>query len=309
MPVRSIKNQYVGVNAHLHSDWQAEGGWSGFHALYMGQLLLNHQTRLFENGYVADLEQSLQIRRVGESSSLPKADMLVYDTQPFTSATRLHGQTIPLTEAMPDDTAAVRYRAVVIYELDRKTLERGVPVAWIELLSPSNKGSTRDAHVYTAKRRDLLDSGLVFVEIDYLNETPPTLQIISAEQPYRALIIDPRPRFVEGVLHFEVFAVDDPLPTLRVPLNRGDVLELDCHAPYQTVYERALYGLQHVDYTQYPLNFDRYTPADQARVANRMVAVLEAARGGLDLESGPFPAKTLSLDDARAHIELLTHEV
>lgn len=33
--VRSIKNQYLGINAHLHSLWQAEGDWDEFHASHI----------------------------------------------------------------------------------------------------------------------------------------------------------------------------------------------------------------------------------------------------------------------------------
>ncbi|MEZ4869054.1 MAG: hypothetical protein R3C14_47470 [Caldilineaceae bacterium] len=57
-----------------------------------------------------------------------------------------------------------------------------------------------------------------------------------------------------------------------------------------------------VDYSQLPLHFDRYSPADQARIANRMAAVLQAARDGVDLESGPLPAGALSLAEALAAI-------
>jgi len=33
--VRSIKNQYIGINAHLHSLWQSEGGWDEFHIEFL----------------------------------------------------------------------------------------------------------------------------------------------------------------------------------------------------------------------------------------------------------------------------------
>jgi hypothetical protein len=53
------------------------------------------------------------------------------------------------------------------------------------------------------------------------------------------------------------------------------------------------------------LNFDRYSEADQTRIAARMVAVLEAINNGLDLETAPFSVKNVTLPDALAQIEAL----
>ena len=37
-PMRSVRNQYLGINAHLHSYWQAVRGWNNFHNPYIVQL-------------------------------------------------------------------------------------------------------------------------------------------------------------------------------------------------------------------------------------------------------------------------------
>ena len=63
------------------------------------------------------------------------------------------------------------YSAIGIYE---RPSASGEPVAWIDLLSPSNKGGSLDARTYRDKRRPLLLNGVVLVELDYLHETPPT---------------------------------------------------------------------------------------------------------------------------------------
>ena len=58
-------------------------------------------------------------------------------------------------------------------------------------------------------------------------------------------------------------------------------------------------GGQRVDYAQLPLNFDRYRPDDQARIANRMLAVLKAAQDGIGLEvSAPLPVEAIPLESA-----------
>ena len=53
-----------------------------------------------------------------------------------------------------------------------------------------------------------------------------------------------------------------------------------------------------LDYSQLPLNFDRYREADQARIVSRMLAVIEAAQAGRDLEQPPQPVEPLPLDEA-----------
>ena len=37
--VNSKRNQYRGINAHLHSFWQAKGGWDSFHSNHMTDLM------------------------------------------------------------------------------------------------------------------------------------------------------------------------------------------------------------------------------------------------------------------------------
>ena len=77
--VRSIKNQYLGINAHLQSAFQAQGGWDSFHTLHIGQLASAMQSQLRALGYTAAIEESLQIRRIGESDRYPVSDVLIAD--------------------------------------------------------------------------------------------------------------------------------------------------------------------------------------------------------------------------------------
>jgi hypothetical protein len=64
--VRSEHNSYRGVNAHLHSLWQARGGWHEFHSLYLANLYTQIKPRLLEMGYTAALESSVQVRRLDD---------------------------------------------------------------------------------------------------------------------------------------------------------------------------------------------------------------------------------------------------
>ncbi len=148
------------------------------------------------------------------------------------------------------------------------------------------------------------------MELDYLHESGATFgplgryripqrQAADAHaHPYRIAVIDPRPNFDEGKAYIAEFDVDEAIPMLTIPLNDNDQLRFDFDAPYQKTYTETLYGLELVDYRKLPLHFDRYSPADQARIANRMIAVLWALEQGEDLETGPFAVTELSLTEA-----------
>ncbi|MFN8490329.1 MAG: DUF4058 family protein [Caldilineaceae bacterium] len=328
-PVRSLKNQYVGINAHLHSYWQAKGDWSEFHASYIIDLSRTLKVQLLPLGYIAGIEQSLQIRRLDEPDSKPESDLTIYDPDPVRPFIAPKSQVSPgydlvlaLPEVLVDEEDTAEFRAIAIYEANPGE-ERGQPVAWIELLSPSNKPGGRYARDYRLKRQKLLDSAIVFVEIDYLHESPPTFERIPnyrvkkrdrqannpKAHPYRILVIDPRPMVHEGKLYGYHFDVDQPLPIVTIPLNDKDKLEFDFGISYHRTVREELFGFEFVDYAQIPLNFDLYSKEDQARITARMLAVLQAADRGIDLETGPFPVQEIALDTALAQLEARKREM
>lgn len=135
------------------------------------------------------------------------------------------------------------------------------------------------------------EKGLVFVEIDYLHETPPTFPRLAnyarkqpGSLPYRIAVLDLHPDFKTGPADIHEFDVDAPIPAVPIPLNAGDVLQFDFGMPYQKVFEESFYG-DDVDYAELPLNFDRYSDSDKLRILNRMLTVIEVA----DLEKAPLP--------------------
>jgi hypothetical protein len=316
-PVRSVRNQYLGVNAHLHSTLQGEGGWGNFHTRHIVHLAdwLNRQVRSL--GYIAVVEDSLQIRRADEPSRRPKSDITIFDLQPLRTGDPQAGATqgsvgllLPLAAALDmPELSEKPYRAVAIYEQAGPAQQTREPVAWIEVLSPSNKRIGDDAEAYLRKRRDLLDSGIVFVEVDYLHETPPTFAFLpdystmpqEPARPYRVVVCEPRPRHEDGWVRLVEFGVDELIPTIEIPLNGADLLPCAFAQVYRTTFETGFLG-DLVDYATLPVNFDHYSPTDQARIANRMLAVLAAAQSGADLEAGPLPVATLSLDEAMGQL-------
>jgi hypothetical protein len=316
-PVRSIRNQYLGINAHLHSFWQATATWNRFHNAQITHLMETLRADLLPLGYVAEIEESLQIRRVGHDvPTRPRGDVVIYDPDPARAARSATSTSATLTVAdlLTDEETDHPYFAVTLHPLG-PDLTPGEAVAWIELLSPTNKGNSQDAATYIGKRRALLDSGLVFVEIDYLHETPPTfprlLDYSNAEereygaQPYRIVVLDPRPDLRVGPASIDEFAVDEPIPTVAIPLNGGERITFDFGRPYRRMFEQGSYGYN-LDYSIRPLRFDRYSAADQRRIALRMLATVEAARAGLNIEEGPFPTSDLTLKEALARLAALT---
>jgi uncharacterized protein DUF4058 len=322
-PVRSIKNQYHGINAHLHSFWQAKGGWDAFHANHITYLTAALTARLLPMGYIAENQQSLQIRRYGEPAGKPKSDVTIYDTQTsrLAAAQTMPAQqtTVKISDLMTLEDEIDDYRAVGIYEFAPGQSDLGEPVAWIELLSPSSKPGGQDGDYYQHKQYKLLKSGIVFVELDYLHESSPTFDRVppyiasqksaasNRSHAYRIVVIDPRPVFFDGLGYRREFDVDMVIPQkVDIPLNAGDVLTFDFNAPYQRTFEEHFYGWEQIDYSQLPLNFDRYSPDDQSRIAARMLAVLKAARDGVDLEANaPLPVAEVQLDDALAQINMM----
>ncbi len=320
MPVQSAKNQYLGINAHLHSFWQGMGKWNRFHNYYVSQLMGALKAQLLPMGYTAELEESLQIRRLGDDRPRrPKADVMIRDLEPHRSSQSAPSpgngmQMLTVAELLEEVDTEHPYSAIVISER-LSDFKPGEAVAWIELLSPSNKGDGSDANAYIGKRWVLLEQGVVFVELDYLHETPPTFHKLgdysrdeSNSHPYRIVVLDPRPDFRNGPTSINEFDVDNPIPSVTIPLNAGDYVAFDFGKVYQKTFIDGLYGYD-MNYAELPMRFDRYSKEDQTRIAARTLAVLEAACNGVDLETGPFPVKSVELETALAQLEVLKNQI
>jgi hypothetical protein len=323
MKVHAVSNQYRGINAHLHSYWQAEGGWNEFHTNHIADLTRLMRALLYPMGYTAHTEQSLQIRRAGSDSiRSPRADVLIVDDDDlrvYRPPKAVMADTQELVAPLPvalglSDVEMEYHKAVVIYRLQSDV--RGEPVAWVELVSPTNKPGGADWRDYRQKREALLQGGIVFVEMDYLHEGLPTLDMVAnyrtrgaahppqpGSHPYRIAVIDPHPAFQDGEARVRQFDVDDALPIVSIPLSGEDVLKFDFGTAYTKTFREMLYGNE-VDYGQLPPHFERYSESDQARIVCRMLAVLMAVRDGLDLETAaPLPVEPLPLETALQQFE------
>ncbi|NDJ53556.1 MAG: DUF4058 family protein [Chloroflexi bacterium] len=293
-----VKNQFLGVNPLLHSRLQMEGGWDNFHINHISDLTRFLQRDLRELGYLAQAEQSLQIRRREGPARLPESDVMIYDPVQR-SPSLIHSSgglaiSVPeLLELTEEDLAT--YRAVGIYQKTPGDA-RGDAVAWLELLSPANKPGGRHFSPYRDKRTALLQAGLVFVELDYLHHQSPTVAVPTypeqaGSSAYRILVIDPRPDWLQAAGRVYPIHVDEALPTVPIPLNDGDQLDFDFDKPYQQTYEALFFG-DEVDYSELPPGWDDYSPVDQARILSRLLVVRDGKTGR------PGPIDRLPLQEA-----------
>lgn len=308
MAIRSRKNQYKGINAHLHSYLQNEaGGWEVFHGVHITHLA-EAIDAILPDGYLVEPEKSLQIRAAhpdtGEALSdvwKPRPDLTVYDLQSAarqTSASQSATHpvlTLPAVESIDlDEQGYLRSLAIMQMESDGQI---GEPITWIELLSPTNKPPYSGARQYREKRNATIRHGIALVEMDYLHETRSPIMRLPVypddEQsyPYSITVTNPRPSLTEGVMDVYGFHVDDSLPEILIPLSNTDGISLDL----SSVYERSFSSLgafsYRVDYEQPPINLEHYSEADQARIQRRMVAIAEAVQRGDDLNNAPFPVQ------------------
>ena len=299
-PIITRKNLYRGVNPHLQGMLLQKTGmptfWPSFHALHIAHMadFLNEQ--LPEN-YEALPEQSLQLviddldTDEPPRTRKPIPDVALYGTALETAPTKTKRRAASTWETALQNTLDPEEdfaRAVIIRHLDEDS-RIGQIVARIELISPTNKPGNSGYHLYQKARIDTLYTGTPLIEVDYIHEFPatvPTYPLYPDEansHPYNIFVSDPRPDVEQGRVRAYGFDVDEPLPIVKLPLADDDTLDFDFNAVYQFTYQRTRRS-KGVDYRQPPLRMETYSPADQARILQRMAAVAEAAAQSIDLE-------------------------
>jgi hypothetical protein len=288
MAVRSDKNEYRGVNAHLHSYFQNRGGWEGFHHKHVGDIGEVISAAL-PDGYIVDTERSIQIRETlpenGERVVHIKPDVVVFHEsdpsqrtfapEPGSATPTLTQPTIETVEIDEDDY----YPGLVVYRVGTGEEDLGRPIMRLELLSPKNKRGY-GLRQYREKRAETLRAGLSLVEIDYLHETPSPIQSLprypgeESSFAYNITVSDPRPSLLEGLTATYGFSVDEPIPKITLALEDDDKCLVDFDDAYHLTYSRINAYRQRVDYEKLPENFESYSEADQDRIRARMTDVL-----------------------------------
>jgi len=305
----STVNQYLGINAHFQSlalSYGNGGLWREFHRSHITDLTRALNLELEPRGYIAHQEDSLQIGFFPDDYK-PESDVLTRDVarqvRPPEGA-RASASVIALPAEMLLDTDETRIKApaaIKIYRIEDD--EAGLPVTWIELLSPSNK-TGQGSESYRAKRDAILQLGIVFVEVDYLHGISTSLRTIldyhtpgrksepaSDAYPYHIWMIDPRlPRHDEASAALASFKVDDPIPQFDIPLSGQERVRFDFNVVYHQTFRLQPGFGRRVDYSKPPVDaLTDYNVRDQFAIAVRMLTVQALAGEGSDLRAGPFP--------------------
>ena len=306
------RNQYLGINAHTNS-WilDREGEWGSFHARHIVDIAQKLDEVLPE-GYEARPERSLQVEIVhfqsGEMSEsdlpqrerlYPQPDVSIYQigaTQG--SVSEQSKASTPTLIAPLLDTLDIQdeeeLTAIVIYKVDGSG-DVGKPVTRIELLSPTNKRPGKGYEQYRLKRNAALASQIPLIEIDYVHERRPIVDLLAGypsvpnTHPYHVIVTDPHPSLRDGITSIYSFDVDAPIPTFGIPLDHGAV-SLDLNTVYHTTFKTTRTLQRVADYSQTPVQLGKYSPEDQRRIQQRMAMVAALEHTGHDLNSeGPFP--------------------
>jgi len=308
MPLQSLVNQYFGINAHLQSYYQARGGWPAFHDNHITHLqeMLGNELRSF--GYLVDNATSLQVREI-ERYDKPYTELTDVAIREFRSpqdnpavseaiARNGNGVVVLSIPASVGLSEKKLQRALAIREVDPNDGRLGRTVAWIEVLSPSNKPGGQDWEDYAGKRLSILKAGIVLIELDYLHKQPPIVnglphyranirQKIAADedaQPYNIVVTDPRPTVYAGTTTVYTFGVDQAVPKVTIPLSNSFTYPFDFGAAYNRTFGLDAHALL-VDYEQLPEEFSTYNERDRLVIEKRMQAVVQHAD---ELDHGPF---------------------
>jgi hypothetical protein len=199
-------------------------------------------------------------------------------------------------------------RAVVLY---KRTADDDQAITRIEVLSPGNIESRVEAAAYDKKRTETLTAGINLIEVHYLHRSPPptglrayipnyavdkreerqsgaTAYFISMTEPLGIEELDDAPGTYTVPLNIKVypFGVEDPIPTIAVPLAEDDSpVHLAMQAMYDTHFFEQRWGIG-VYYDQTPEHVDSYSQTDQLLINARSLTVVAAYRRGVNLETG-----------------------
>lgn len=259
-------NPYPGINAHLNSTLQADGGWESFHAAHIVHLsdALNDW---LPAGYYAQPETSLQISGyITPDKAVPPSRM-----KPDVTICQSGGGAGESSEARAAPTLVLPLSTVYDTEKTLSSVviseaETDQPVTQIELLLPANKAGGSYYRQYMEKRTQVLQTDLHLVEIDYLHRQAP---LLSAIPDYTACTDEAAPYMIlvssrqRGQVAVYSIGVLDALPTIALPLAASDTVATDFGAVYNTTFARLPRYHTRLDYPNDPAG---YCAADQAEI-------------------------------------------
>jgi len=235
-----MPSPFPGMDPYLEGNW-----WTSFHAFYAPEIA-RQLNRLLRPKYIASPER--------EYTAGALDDILISPTDciPDVTIRKSRGRA-KLESNGTVITAPVRLRTQLatkephFHVLIRDTAKRRLVTA-IELLSPTNKRSGRK--FYLRKRRQFMHSSVHLLEID-LHHQGKRMPMLDPYPPGAYFVLLNRTRRRSWTEVWPI-RIDEPLPTVPVPLLGGDAdVPLDLQQAFTEVYDAGGFDLA-VDYRKPP---------------------------------------------------------
>ena len=249
-----MPNPFPGMDPYLEGPM-----WSTVHSNLIEQMAWQLSPKLRPKYRVMTNQRVVLTRPDPIELSPPQLrlpDVGVFESGQSGSASESDVLVAPLTfqAVMPE---AVSQTYIEIQTVDSQTL-----VTAIELLSPTNKrGDGLDA--FRKKRQEILAGPAHYLEIDLLRigERFPSSNVLPSVSYFAFLSrANKRPRIEAWPI-----ALDHPLPTVPIPLLRGDLdVSLDLQAAWDAIYEHYGYdnAANHLGLPVVPLSVEQQSWAD-----------------------------------------------
>lgn len=280
------QNLFVGLNPHLLSLFQTSGmedmtsTFPSFHGDHITHIkdFLNRQ---LPRTYLAVSESSLQIKaRTSDynpfmKDSLPRPDVAIYQQRAGSGGALAEMASPPTLHLELELDELQEMMGIGIYEI--KAGEHriyGKPLVRLELLSPANMLGESYGAAYQQNRTKTLLGGTPLIEIDYLHEylSPiigvPDYPVDEGAKPFYIAVSNPKQKGVDVYL----FGINEPIPTVPIPLLDDEVLNFDFGEPFIYTWETSRFGT-FVDYSIEPLRMENYSPADQVIIRAHLATI------------------------------------
>ena len=233
-----FKNPFAGINPFYHEMLLVQNRWVSFHNVFWVECFKILSTKLRGSGYKVELEDTLHIHPIGQGMIRYRPDLYISTKKIITYPPQAQytNAVVAVTDILDIDDEDESPLAIVIHR------DEGEPVAWIELLSPTNKLPNHAYYQYVGKRKVVLSMGIVFIELDFIHTQPPTFRYPDYSkrendaQPFHTTVIIPNPTLENGVAHVGHFGVMNKIPMLTIPLLGDETLEMDLDAIYQQLF-------------------------------------------------------------------------
>lgn len=246
-----MPSPFPGMNPYL----ERAAVWPDFHNAYLTHLREALTNRVGPSYFVA-IQERVYLHESDEDRILIGSPDVGVAREPKADASKRKGGAAVATAEAPAKVTIPSLRKRKVPYLEVADADGTAVVAVIELLSPSSKYAGDDRESYLTKRRELLGTGVNFVELDFLRGGPrmPLRGLASCD--YYVMVSRPAARPEADVWPLRL---RDPLPSIPVPLRPGEPEPLvDLQAVLHRTYDGAGYGRRIYRHDPEP----RLAPAD-----------------------------------------------